>query len=300
MVDAVQDKKYVIDFYSLSITPTANVASIAAGLEAIVAGPGSRSFEVNGYTREIWQPLRRSAPLPDSFAGQFRKFRTSDLPEIGSAGQDALELELEANQGLVERNFFVYYPARNLLGWCRNSHGNTANQFAKFLSALWSTKVIAGPILAPDAARRIMRNEISLKKIILTIPRPSNPDMYSDNDFTRGMMEMMSGSDADSIHIEMGIDSRRSDTRGSLAERLKRALTEAASLGASTAKAIVYDEGIEHPIDLIADRVFSVQELETNAKYPPAGTMYQAVDTARQECQGSIDDYFGPPDGAVD
>ncbi|HDS1797562.1 TPA: hypothetical protein QEM76_000196 [Pseudomonas putida] len=299
MVDAVQEKKYVIDFFALSFQPTATVPSIEGGLKSLVESDSSRSLAVNGYTREIWKPLERVSDTSRSFAGQFRKFRTSDLPEIGAAGEDAAELELEANQGLVERNFFVFYPQRQVLAWCRNAHGNTPNQFARFLSNLWSTKLQAGPILLPDAARRLMGNEISLKKIKLVIPRPANPDMYNENEFNKGLMSMMSGADADSIHIEMGIDARRSDTRGSLSERLKRALAEAANLGASTAKAVVYDDGIEHPIDLIADRIFSVQEIVTNAKYPPAGTMYQAIDSAMHECQGQIDDYFGSMEDSV-
>lgn len=293
MADGVQDKKYTIDFFQLSLQPTSSIPSVEKGFELIAGAKKSSPLSIGGYTREIWKPLARKHRDGPCFAGQFRKFRTDDLPEIGSTGEDASEIELEDDEGLVERNFFVFYPKHQVLGWCRNSHGNTPNQFARFLSSLWSTKVEAGPLLQPDAAKRLMRRGVELKKIKLVIPRPANPDMYDSNEFNRELMALMSDAHADSIHLEMGIDARRADTAGTLTSRLKTALKQAASLGASSARAVVYDDGIEHPIDLIADRIFSVQEIETNAKYPPAGTMYTAIDSALHECKGQLNEYFG-------
>lgn len=299
MADGVQDKKYTIDFFQLSLQPTSSIPSVGKGLEIIAGAKKSSPLSIGGYTREIWKPLVRKHTDGPCFAGQFRKFRTDDLPEIGSTGEDASEIELDDDEGLVERNFFIFYPKHQVLAWCRNSHGNTPNQFARFLSSLWSTKVEAGPILQPDAAKRLMRRGVELKKIKLVIPRPANPDMYDANEFNRELMAMMSGANADSIHLEMGIDARRMDTAGSLTSRLKTALKQAANLGASSARAVVYDDGIEHPIDLIADRVFSVQEIETNAKYPPAGTMYTAIDSALHECKGQLNEYFGSDEESI-
>jgi hypothetical protein len=301
MVDALQDKVYHIDFFQMSLQSTADIPSVESGFMDIVDDDGetTQALSVAGYTREIWKMVKRGRGAGATYAGQFRKFRTSDLPEIGAAGEDAEEIELEADQGLVEKNFFVFYPRRQILAWCRNTHGNTAAQFARFLGEMWSTTVIAGPVLEPDAARRLMSRDITLKRIKLVIPRPANPEMYDDDEFTRGLMQMMNGADADSIHIEMGVDMRRADTSGHLSSRLKTALAHAANLGATSARADVYDEGIEHPIDLIADRVSSSQVVETNAKYPPSGTMYGAIDTAMEECQGQIDEYFGSLDDTV-
>lgn len=298
MPDAVKDKKYIIDFYCLSMQPTAELPSVASGLDSIIDSELSPHADINGYVREIWKPIKRSRPRI-SYAGQFRKFRQSDLPEIGAAGEDAAELELEDGQGLVERNFFIYYPAHSLLAWCRNAHGSTTNQFARFLSNVWSTKVTSHPVLEHDAARRLMRNGVVLKKIIVTIPRPTSPDMYAETEFNETALGLLNDAAADSIHMEMGVDARRADSSGGLVDGLKRALAEAVGLGASTARAIVIDDGIEHPIDLIADRVFSVQEIETNAKYPPSGTMYAAIDAARHECEELINDYFGSLGGAL-
>lgn len=292
MSDPVELKKYTIDFFKLSFQKSDGARAFVDWCESVIQKSSSPSLRVSGYTREVWEMGKRGKK-EINYAGQFRKFRTSDLPEVGSAGEQAAALELAENQGLVERNFFVYYPKRQIIGWCRNFHGSTVNQLCRFLSEIAQDKISAGPLIEPDAMRRLMRNGVSLKRVVLTVPRPTAPDMYAQNDFTKSTLKMMSDVQADSMHISMGIDSRRGDSKGYLLNSLKAAMSEALTLGASTAKATVWEDGAEHPIDLIADRIFSTQEIETNAKYPPSGTMYKAIDDAIHECRGPIDEYFG-------
>lgn len=298
MTGPIQTRRYNIDFYQLNHTSTPQVPAILDGFNNILNGAPA-VHNVKGYIRELCMLSSRNSPFGMSIGGQFRKFRTSDLPEIGAAGGDAVELELAENQGLIERNFFVFYPDRNLIGWCRNAHANTANHFADFLSTCFGTRVTAGLIIEPDAVRRLMRDDIQLKKIEVTIPRPTNPDFYPDSEFSRTIVGLLRDNGADSIHVTLGVNSRRSDTQGRLGSTLKNALSEVLGMGASTAKAIVYDDGIEQPLDLIADRVKSLQDIDTNARFPPSETMYAAIDAAYQECQGQIDDYFGSLEGAI-
>lgn len=298
MSEPLEARRYWIDFFQITHVATPNFPTIEEGFRDILDGSIESILNLGGYTRDIHGPLRRARPLPNSYAGQFRKFRTSDLPEIGAAGEDAQALELAENQGLVERNFFVFYPEHQVLGWCRNGHGNTAIQFGNFLGRLWGTRVTINPILQPDAVRRFMRGEVELKRLEITIPRPTNPDMYPDDDYSRPTLELMNSAGADSIHLSLGIDTRRRDTQGTLSSHWKHALARLSGM-ASTAKAVVYDDGIEHPIDLIADRISSAQDIETNARFPPAATLYAAIDTAREECQGAIHDYFGSLDTAL-
>jgi hypothetical protein len=292
MSEPLELRRYWIDFFQIDHVATPQFPSVVDGFNSILDRSLAPIFNLGGYTRDIHRPIQRTSPLPRSYAGQFRKFRTSDLPEIGAAGEDAQALELAENQGLVERNFFVFYPEHNVLGWCRNGHGNTAMQFGSFLGNLWGTRVTLNPILQPDAVHRFMRGEVQLKRLEITIPRPTNPDMYPDDDYSRATMELMNSAGADSLHLVMGIDTRRKDTEGTLKAHWKHTLARLSGM-ASTAKAVVYDDGIEHPIDLIADRISSPQDIETNARFPPAATLYAAIDTAREECRGAIHDYFG-------
>ncbi|EMK5854217.1 hypothetical protein V9I00_002098 [Salmonella enterica] len=284
-------RNYKIEFFQLSIVPNQDISSVRELFEAIDAEGYESALNIGGFTREMWGLLFDR--FPSSVCGQFRKFRDTDIPEIGSVGEDAEELELEEGEGLIERNFFVYYEDNDLLAWHKNGHSSSVNQFANFLGNTSGLRVTAAPVLQSDAIARLMNGEIELKKIEITLPRPTNPTLYPDDDFSSDLFDIMDNSSADSLKITMGVDLRRADTQGKLTSRLKNTLRNIVKNGASTARAHVIDDGIEYPIDLIADRVFSWQSVETNANFPPSRTMYSIIDTAKAECQEELDGYFG-------
>ncbi|MED0060465.1 hypothetical protein RCU70_04180 [Escherichia marmotae] len=290
-------KSYKIEFFQLNLAPNQNVSSIRDLFEALADGEYETSLEIGGFTREVWGLVFDR--FANSVCGQFRKFRNTDIPEIGSIGEDAEQIELDDDQGLIEKNFFVYYEQNDLLAWHKNAHSSGINQFVNFLSSVAGVKVTAGPIIQSDAIARLMSGDVELKKIEFTLPRPTNPQLYPQDDFGSTILSMMNSADADSLKISMGIDLRRTDTEGKLANRLKSTLRNLVSNGASTARAHVLEDGIEYPIDLIADRVFSLQSVETNTHFPPSFTMYGIIDTAKAECQEELDAYFGATEDAL-
>ncbi|QKN80772.1 DUF6731 family protein [Scandinavium goeteborgense] len=290
-------RSYKIEFFQLSITPNQDVSSIRDLFQALSDEEYETSFEIGGFTREVWGLVFDR--FDDSVCGQFRKFRNTDIPEIGSIGEDGEEIELEDDEGLIEKNFFVYYEENDILAWHKNTHSSGVNQFVNFLSSTAGLKIKAGPILQSDAIARLMSGDVELKKIEITLPRPTNPQLYPQDDFGSSILEMMNNADADSLKISMGVDMRRTDTEGRLTGRLKQTLRNLVRNGASTARAHVFDDGVEYPIDLIADRVFSWQSVETNAHFPPNLTMYGMIDTAKAERQEELDGYFGAMEDAL-
>lgn len=287
------ERTYKIDFFQLAHVATPETPTMDDAFTAMQQGEIELIHAMGGYTRDVWGLHARRRP--QSFAGQFRKFRTADLPEVGEAGGAAEELDLEEGQGLVERNFFVYYPDRRLIGWHTNGHASSPRQFARFLSEVLGTKVSVDPILQPDAVRRLMSGGIDATEILFTVARPRNPDHYPNDDFSRSAVNLMGAVDADSMHLKLRVDARRADTAGKLGARAKRLLRDVyQAMDVTTARAKVIEDGIEYPVDLIADRVVSQQTVEgLNTRYPSARAMFELIDTARGECEEAINEYFG-------
>lgn len=286
-----QEREYRIDFFQLSVVATGEIGSAYDIFSGIAEGALPSVGRSAGYTREIFDLSRRSRPT--SFTGQFRKFRTSDLPEVGAAGESAEELELAEGKGLIERNFFVYWKQHNILGWHVNGHASTPNQLATFFSQTVGSKVAANPIPLKGAMERLLDGGVDVKRITATIARPTNADLVANDDYSNDTMELLSKLGGDSLHISIGIDGRRGDSNGRLKDRAKRLLRSLVRHGATTARADVVEDGIAHPIDLIMDRVTSHQYAETNAKYPPNATMYQMIDTAHREHRADFQAHFG-------
>lgn len=287
---------YRIDFYQLVLTPTADIATPAVGFEGIINGTFDAVYSRHGYSREVWNLTFRAGP-PRSFGGQLRKFRTADLPEIGALGEEAQELQLEPGQGLIEPNFFVYYPRHHVVGWHVNGHASHPSRFAEVLSNIWRTEVALEPLIQPDAILRLMRGEAEVKSIQVTVPRPSNPALFPNDNFSPELLGMMNNANADSLKLEMGVDLRRGPDRR-MNNGIKRTLQNLLGIGATTAKADVVEDGLSHTIDLIADRVCSWQSANTNGRFLPSQSMFELIDEAYEECRDSINGYFRSLDAA--
>lgn len=292
-------KQYNIEFYLLTLKQTKALKTLSDAFQSVIDKKIPSSSNRDGYTREVWALKKR----PDgSFAGEIRKFRNSNVPEKGAPGKQSEPIPLEIDEGIIERNFFVYYPSQSVIGWHRNHFACGISRFSGFLSAIFSTKVKAYPLLEKDAVERLMRGNVKMKKISLTIPRPRNPELYPENDFSKKTLSLLGDSGADTMQVVMGINTRRGDSDGNLKHNIKFAMQELVDFGARKAVVEVFgDDGIVHPIDLIAERIVSVQVAETDARFPPAGTMYRLIDTAYADNQENIDGYLGAADSeAID
>ena len=279
---------YRIEFFELAATATPDVPNAFRALTDLAHAPVP-AIEIGAYMRELWE-LKLDTRV---VRGQFRKFRMTDLPEIGRLGGEAEQMHLAENQGLIEKNYFALYKRHSLLAWHTNGHGNTPTQFAKMLSKALGTSVEANPLIQANGLKRLMRGDVVVRSLELSIPRPRDTEYYPDEVFSQHLFDAMGEADGDRIRVSITTDGRVS-ARPQLGTRVKRALKELVSdQAASTARIQAIEDGIEHPIDLIADRITSTQEIEHEGRYPSPNAIYGAIDNALDEEQAAIDAVLG-------
>lgn len=288
------EKDYQIDFFQVVVTATPVIPDPSAGFASLRHHRAGMISEAAGYVREVWR-VRRDRDV-HAYRGQLRKFRMSDFPEIGAVGSAGVELELDPAQGIIEKNFFQFESRNNLLVWHGNGHASTAGQFAKVLSDLWGTKVSLIPIPKAGAARRLLSGNVDIKKLTLSIPVPTDPNFYPAQDFSKGVIDMLRGAGGDRIKIEISADARRAG-RGRMAvlgRGIKRAVAELAQdADATVAKVEAFENGALYPIDLVADRIRSVQVVEHEGRYPGDERMFAVLRAARAEVNDELEEYFG-------
>jgi len=285
-------KKYRIEFYELTIKPVKKYPNAFKALKLLAKKGKALSTDIGGYVRELWKPT--IGGNQDVITGAFRKFRMSDLPEIGSIGDASRELELEENQGLVEKNFFALYRQQSLLLWHSNGHANTPTQFGRTLSKLLETQVNVNPLIQSDSLKRLMRNDVEVRNIEISIPRPKNPNYYPENEFNRSIFSAMSAAEGDRIRVSISSDARV-NPQPRLTRAVKSALRELVTDNAvSVARADIKEsDGVLHPIDLIADRLLYFKEIEHDGRYPLGYEMFKVFDDARSEKQEEINECLG-------
>ncbi|VVO23792.1 hypothetical protein PS834_04440 [Pseudomonas fluorescens] len=172
-----KQKRYIFDFYSIaSVQQDLFAMTTEAAFEKIINGDHPKSYASYGCIREVFGLNYRSNT--NSYAGQIRKIRKADLPEIGALGKDGKKIELEMDEGVIEKNFFVYYKENSLLVIHRNDDGNTGLHLAQLLTASAGVTFFASPIIRPDQAEMLLNKKLSIKKFSVKIPKPTNPDLY--------------------------------------------------------------------------------------------------------------------------
>lgn len=285
-------KSYVFDFYSLkSDKEDLFCIPVCSALEKIINGESVSSYTQYGCTREIFGLNYRIES--DSYAGQIRKIRKADLPEVGALGQDSKKIELEIDEGVIEKNFFVFYRENSLLVFHRNDDGNSGNHIAQLLTSSFGFAFYALPIIRPEQAELLLNNKLTIKKFSVKIPKPTSPCLYPQDSISAKTIELLNCSGADTLDITFTIDQKVETSSGKLSSALQTAIGHLLTMGATKAKLDTDENGKILPIDLIANRIYSKQSINTNSYFPPSESMYKLADKAKEEQRELINDYFG-------
>jgi hypothetical protein len=285
---------YRFDVFQLNVTATGEVATAADVMRTLHEREEPVSAQVGEYTRELWRTHQVRTPS-GAWSGQFRKFRTVDLPHIGAPGEEEEELDIDPTKGIVERNFFLLVPPHNILLWQVNGHGNTPQQFARFLSSMAGTEVVADPVLLANPMRRLMRGGLTIKRIRLRVARPTNVDYYPEEDWSREVFDVLRNGGGDSMLVEVSMDGRKAETAQTAVDsKWRRAFREFVNDGVATsAVAEVIEDGDERVIDLLGDRLESRIEVDFDGRYVPATVMVSALQAAWDDVDGAIEEMFG-------
>lgn len=293
-------KTYVVEFYVGQMGADGNAGRVSALLKRMVNGRVHKVFEQGEHVFEVRDLTSHNEGV--SFSGVLAKFRSDDLPHVGEPGGNEEELPIQDNQGLIEKNHFLYFRNRELLVWQRNRNGCGITRFEKCLSEASGETTIFNPVYQPDAARRLMRGEVTPLSLEFSMARPTNPEFFPKNEWNEGVMDIMSRAGGARFHIKITSDQRSGDRdKRTLAQRMKAAGKELAGMdGIGVVRFDVDDNGVRHPIDLIADRITSRQSVEMNGRYPVKEAMFAALRKGRDEEKRALNEYFGVAGHALD
>ena len=226
-----------------------------------------------------------------AYQGVIGEFRQSDLPVIAKIQGDVATLEehaidMENDEGLLEKTHFVLYKSPPLLLMRSNSKGPGVATLARYLSEVSEELVTFPPVLRRDAYRRIIRNDMRLRDINIKVARPRGVDFLREiqneegGRFSKEIFRIMNDSNAVELSMKMkaGMENRQSRALhnnirmgvGIIFQRIPDTL--------KTAQFNMEDaEGKVHPIDLIADRLITKISVETEGRYPNTTGMFREM-----------------------
>lgn len=285
-----QLKNIRVDFFQMTITPTETITSPLEGFRAIMDGTIVNHHQNGGFRREFYGLAINGT---NRCRGSLRKFRNDDLPKISSLGGIELDLPLVDGQGLVEHNCFIYFPKYSVIAIHYNLHANHHSRLTDTLYGLWETKVELTPLISADTFQRLNKTGTTLVEIEAKIPKPANPQLLPQaDDFSQRALDLLNLSDADNLTFKVGIDQRYAGMNRRLANWLKNSVRTISQYDPQKLTAKIDENGIVSPIDLIADRIKSIQKVEATGRHISRDALYQAIEQAYNEVESEIDAYF--------
>ena len=291
-------KKFAVGFYTGTLGKNGTYESIHETLNALLRLPepfahkeGDNAYIVKGLS--AWNSGR-------NLSGILCKVRMSDVPHIGDAAGHEEEIDLADDEGLLEKNHFIYTARRKLLIFQENFYGSRTSLLEDYLTEFSGTAVSFGPIIRPDVMKRLMKGDVMIRSMDIGIARPTNPKMFPSDDFSNAMMQLLHAGGAATlkVHINANLPGTRG---GSLSKNLKSALSELLKIGkVRSAKVEIDVKGKARAINLIEDRIAAKCEVPMDGRYPQTKQMFEAMEAARREVSGDLDAFFGSNEEALD
>lgn len=294
----MSDKKALwIEFYRGAVGAdgqAGSVADILAGLAATGERPvfqyGRDQHEIRDHVYDDEKEIHR---------GVFAKFRTSDLPSAGTPGGAERDIKLGDDEGLIEKNYFLYVPRYELLVYQRNKHGNTTRRMAGYFTQVCGVATAFHPVLQHNALERLRRGDRHAVSLELSIARPTNAEFYPDNEWNRELFNLLDASGGARMKVVITSGDRRRNPAAFLRDRVKDSAAELAELRLATVARVTMDGEDVAPIDLLADRLLSRKTVTMSGRYPAQASMFEALEEAFDEHINQFEALFGGREPAL-
>ncbi|RUO18919.1 DUF6731 family protein [Aliidiomarina haloalkalitolerans] len=292
------EKTITFDFYSIGLAAESQF-DFFGFLNAIVQRGGyGQAWEDGPYAYE----LRDVAVVNGIVRGEFAKFRRNLLPHIGQPGGAERQIDLQEKEALIEKNYFSYRPADNLLTYQLNGHASREAKFAEYLSTVVGEAIVFNPLIQANAIQRLLTGQLTPTALHLTFSRPTNREMYPEDEFGCRLLDLLDEVGGANISLKITSHKTAADVeRRSLEERAKSfASAFARSPIIRTAKVTAVRDGVDHPIDLIADRIRSRQNVAMGSRYPIRTAVFAAMEAAFVEQRDALYEVIGEPGNRID
>lgn len=229
--------------------------------------------------------LRNFVSLNDgtSFKGVLATVR-DDAPHIRKSNGKEETIKLEEDEGVMEKNHFLYFKKNELLVWQQNSSASFVGRFAQYLSTICEKTVSFDDILTKESWKKLESGNI--RKFEFKVSRPKSDLIPNPSDWTQKSFDLMNGLDANSITITTA--AKRGKNLAAPTKAIIRNLLQTAEI-----QKLKVTPEYQEPIDLLADRISTKISVKMDGKYPILDDIFNKLDVAKNKKQKELDEHFG-------
>lgn len=247
---------------------------------------------------EKWNAGSKSGPVTDSSGtpykikdlvvhqgvarGVFAKYRHEDLPRIGSEkSNDERDIDIDDEEGLIEKNHFIYYPKKRLIAYQASREGSHSKQMERYFTECSGRTFSFNPVLRKDSWNRLAKTGVRPKKIEVSVASPK-ASLLNGLKFNRDLKRMMDESGSYNFHGTYSMGRQKSEYLNMDVEAVFKELMAQATV--NVARVTVEDnDGDTHTIDLLLERIKGKISVNDGGRYPDSDEVFKAMNTLKQE-----------------
>ncbi len=231
--------------------------------------------------------------------GVFARIRNHDLPHAGRRGGGERELGLSDDEGLLEKAHFVVSKKTQVMALQFNSLVGYHSKLAAYLTDLASETISLNPILQPDAARRLISQNVRIKEFDVAVARPNLSTLVEPAKlahlWNKTIMEVMASTGAYRMRMVIGADGHSNNDSRYITGKFLQSLGELARNVVVRRARVKFEGGDAEGgmVDLLADQLAADIEVESNGRYPHSFGMWTELDNALRRSKNEIAEVLG-------
>lgn len=296
----MEERTFRIEFFQIGLDPEAEADELdLAGNLAAVAASGGRCgpvFRVRGSNFE----MRQVYLAHGGYFGVLGKIRTRNLPHAAKAGGRERELNLDDDEGLIEKSHFFIRPQDGVIALQRNRLACSFAHATGYLTQLCGGDVTLLPIMQADAMGRLAASEAPVREIQINVARPSGVALeqavgINGPSWDATVIRLMAQTGAFRLKFTLAGNGYADDRGRHLHSRLTTPIGRLMrNLTVKRARVILEPDG-EEPgmIDLLQDRITAEVTVTSTGKYPDSDEMWNQIRQAWNDHRGEIRQVLG-------
>lgn len=184
-----------------------------------------------------------------------------DAPHIREADGGERPIELADQEGILEKNYFLYFVDRQLLVWQVNGKASHISRFERYLTECCGKTIVFNDILQEGSFERLKRGTV--KHLRFRVAKRRNSQEIDPHNWESDVFDLMSGVDGTVIEVKVSTRRRGRGLSAGVSNIIHRMMNRD---DVSTLQ-VKLDEQTE-PIDLFADRISDRIEVNMIGHYP--------------------------------
>lgn len=283
-------KDFKVRFYRVTLQSSENVRPMTAQelfrhLQRLAIGGLCPPFNADNLGYEIRDLVVHNRGAV--YQGIFATIR-DDAPHIREAQGGERIIPLADDEGILEKNHFIYYSAQSVLTYQVNQRASHPTRFETYLRAMagMGHAVSLDDMLTRDAWERLRDGVV--KEFDVSFDAPHDPAAYDPTEFSAESMRLMEQAGAGRMNLKLKATRGHQGMRQwvkQIARQLRR--------DTQVRKLQVRLDGDESPIDLIADVIREKITVEMDGRYPNSRRTFEELEAATRRAQDAINAHFG-------